>query len=176
MNYQKHYDRLIERANNRVMCGYSENHHIIPRCIGGSDKIENIVKLTAREHFLAHLLLVKIYPNERKLLFAVRMMSGNPTGKRNTNKTYGWIKERLSQLGHSEETKQKISQSLSGKNNHFYGKTHSGEVKKQHSEKMKGRLSGDKNPFYGKKHPKEIQDNITQQNIGRKHSEEAKRK
>lgn len=42
---------------------YYEKHHIIPRCIGGSDNELNLVLLTAREHFLAHYLLCKIYGN-----------------------------------------------------------------------------------------------------------------
>lgn len=40
---------------------YGENHHIIPRSEGGSDDASNKVKLTAREHYIAHLLLAKIY-------------------------------------------------------------------------------------------------------------------
>ena len=174
MNYLRHYNLLIFRARNRILDGYVERHHIIPKCLNGPEDDENIVILTAREHFLAHLLLVKIYPEERKLLFAVRMMSGNPTGKRNTNKTYAWIKERISKLGHSEETKKKIGRS--GSDNAFYGKTHKQETKDKQSEVMKGRLVGELNPFFGKKHSKEIQDKISQQNLGRTHSEEAKRK
>lgn len=176
MNYAKHYNLLIFRAKGRTLDGYYEKHHIIPKCLNGPDNPENIVLLTAREHFVAHLLLVKIYPNERKILFAARMMSGNPTGKRNTNKTYEWIKERISKIGHSEETKEKMSLAHTGENNHFYGKNHTDEVKEQHSRIMKGRMIGDKNPFFGKKHPKEIQDRISAQNIGRTHSEETKRK
>ena len=45
------------------MCpnGYVERHHILPRALGGTDDSSNLVALTAREHFLAHMLLAKIY-------------------------------------------------------------------------------------------------------------------
>jgi len=56
MNYQKIYDQIIERAKNRKLEGYKEKHHIIPKCLGGPDNKENLVELTAREHFLCHLL------------------------------------------------------------------------------------------------------------------------
>jgi len=70
MDYQKIYKQLVEKAQNRILEGYKENHHIVPKCIGGSNKSDNLVDLTAREHFLAHWLLVKIYPEEFKLLCA----------------------------------------------------------------------------------------------------------
>ena len=52
MNYQKIYNQIIERAKNRQLEGYKEKHHIIPRCLNGNNDKENLVKLTAREHFL----------------------------------------------------------------------------------------------------------------------------
>jgi hypothetical protein len=53
---------------------YYEKHHIIPRCLGGADDKDNLVLLTAREHFLCHKLLCKIYPNNKKLVFALWRM------------------------------------------------------------------------------------------------------
>lgn len=66
MNYQKIYDSLVNyRLQNpaNLQFDYTENHHIIPRSLDRSlekDK-SNIVNLSAREHFIAHALLVKIY-------------------------------------------------------------------------------------------------------------------
>ena len=60
MNYQRIYNQIIERAKTRQLNCYKEKHHIIPRCIGGKD-INNIVELTAKEHFLCHRLLCEIY-------------------------------------------------------------------------------------------------------------------
>jgi hypothetical protein len=96
MNYKKHYDKLIDKAKNRILKGYVEKHHIIPKCMGGSNEKYNIVPLTPEEHFLAHILLTKIYPENLKLIYAVQMMCMKaPTTKRN-NKMYGWLRRKFS--------------------------------------------------------------------------------
>lgn len=79
MNYKKIYDSLMLSRKSRgldktVLEGYYERHHIIPRCMGGSDDENNLVLLTMREHLLAHLLLVKIYPNDIGVLNAINAM------------------------------------------------------------------------------------------------------
>ena len=62
MNYFLAYQRLIAKATARVcLDGYVERHHILPKALGGSDNSSNLVALTAREHFLAHVLLAKIH-------------------------------------------------------------------------------------------------------------------
>jgi hypothetical protein len=93
MDYKKHYDVLIERAKSRIVQGYTENHHVIPKCIGGTDNKDNLVRLTPEEHYVAHQLLVKIYPNNSPLInAAVMMVSGRPN-----NKLYGWLRRRFSE-------------------------------------------------------------------------------
>ena len=96
MNYKLIYEQLVTRGQERPeLGGYKERHHIIPRCMGGSDDDENMVALTAEEHFLAHLLLVKIHPKHGGLIRAVWCMSqgGNSQQKnRLNNKKYGWIR------------------------------------------------------------------------------------
>lgn len=74
MLYSKIYDSIIERAKNRVLTDYSEKHHILPKCLGGTDNSDNLVKLTFREHFICHQLLCKIYPENQKLIFAFSSM------------------------------------------------------------------------------------------------------
>lgn len=64
--------------------------------MGGSDAAENLVELTPEEHYVAHQLLYKMYPEERRLLFALIVMLGNPYGQR-TNKLYGWVRRRHAQ-------------------------------------------------------------------------------
>lgn len=92
MDYKKIYYSLIEKAKNRRITGYFERHHIIPRCMGGSDEKENLVKLTPEEHYLSHQLLVKMYPEHNGLVLAASMMtSGRPS-----NKLYGWLRRRHS--------------------------------------------------------------------------------
>lgn len=75
MNHKRVYKELIERSKNRVLTGYTEKHHIIPKSLGGSDEEVNLVKLTAREHFIAHLLLTEIYPESDALRYAVWAMA-----------------------------------------------------------------------------------------------------
>ena len=99
MNYSRVYNNLIKRSKNRSVCGYTEKHHIIPVCMGGSNNKNNIVKLTAREHFIAHILLVKIHKNKHSLIKAVNMMclfSDTHKKHRSKNRLYGWLKERFS--------------------------------------------------------------------------------
>lgn len=74
--YQRWYDDIIERARGRTLLERGECHHVIPRCLGGSNKKSNLVKLTYREHFLAHWLLTKIvpWPGKRKMLYALAIM------------------------------------------------------------------------------------------------------
>lgn len=65
MDYSKVYRSLIANAASRITDPYEyyEVHHITPSSMGGSDDPSNLVKLTAREHYIAHWLLVKIYKN-----------------------------------------------------------------------------------------------------------------
>ena len=106
MNYQKIYNNLINRAARRISEGYVEKHHIVPRCLGGTDAKENIVSLYPEEHYLAHLLLCKVNKGNSKLLYAaMNMASGSMinNGKRN-NKAYGWLRRQY-------------AESMSGNNN-----------------------------------------------------------
>lgn len=97
MNYPNIYFYLISRAKDRVLTGYGENHHIIPRCMGGDDSPINLVKLTAREHFIAHLLLVKIYPTNLKLVKAVAMMCMGQPERKISNRLYGKMRIKFSE-------------------------------------------------------------------------------
>ena len=93
MNYAKHYRALMDRAEGRMLVGYSERHHVVPRCMDKASK--HTVRLTASEHFVAHLLLVKLHPGNHKLVFAAWRMLGDdsshPDMKRN-NKSYAWLR------------------------------------------------------------------------------------
>lgn len=74
MNYQALYKKLIDYRLRTPATGYSERHHILPRSMGGSDDPVNLVVLTGREHWVAHLLLYKIYRNS-KMAHACHMMA-----------------------------------------------------------------------------------------------------
>jgi hypothetical protein len=75
--YTTWYNSLINKAKDRTITGYTEKHHIIPSSLGGTNDNDNIVKLTAREHFVCHLLLTKMTTgNARyKMNFALHMLS-----------------------------------------------------------------------------------------------------
>lgn len=110
MNYKQVYNHLIDRAVDRswdrstAPC-YVELHHVVPKCLGGSDEGYNVVCLTAREHFIAHLLLVKIYPTEHKLIHAAHMLTrGAAKHDRVGNREYEWLKQRRA---HSMSVRQK---------------------------------------------------------------------
>lgn len=70
------YLRIVGRAKNRKLDDYTEEHHVLPEALGGSNEQSNLVKLTAREHFICHLLLLKmIVGHDRsKMAFAAFMM------------------------------------------------------------------------------------------------------
>lgn len=144
MDYNKIYRQIIERAKNRKLEGYSENHHIVPRSLGGSNDKDNIVKLTAREHFLAHWLLFRAYPYDEKITYAFFMMS-------NRFKSFSSIAYQEARIAFSkvhsgrnvtQETKNKLSdyaKTRTGNKNSFYGKEHSKETKQKMSESAKRR-------------------------------------
>ena len=86
---------MINRANYRILSGYKERHHIIPKCMGGTDDVSNLIELTAEEHFVAHQLLVKLNPQNRKLINALSKMCSSSSKNKRTNKWYGWIRKRF---------------------------------------------------------------------------------
>ena len=89
MNYQLIYDQLCKRGQERVLESYTEKHHIVPRCIGGSNEVSNLTDLTWREHQLAHKLLTKIFPENVKLARAANMMKASTKESRLAMSTRG---------------------------------------------------------------------------------------
>lgn len=75
--YTSWYYSIIRNATNRPVTGYTERHHIIPKSLGGDNASTNLVRLTAREHFMCHRLLIKMTTgNERiKMLHALGMFA-----------------------------------------------------------------------------------------------------
>lgn len=81
MDYGRLYTALMEKACHRQLVGYVEKHHIVPKCMGGSNAKSNLVLLTAKEHFVAHKLLVRIHPSVRGLWLALIAMGRIPNFK-----------------------------------------------------------------------------------------------
>ncbi|HMS90605.1 MAG TPA: NUMOD3 domain-containing DNA-binding protein [Candidatus Absconditabacterales bacterium] len=144
MNYQKIYDQIIDRAQkeNRRKSKevYFERHHIIPKCLGGSNEKSNLVLLTAREHFLCHWILYRLHPTNSKLLFAFKMMCDVQNRERMnrfvpSSRIVAEAREAFSTLirtlPKTEETKQKISKAN-------LGRIWTEEARKNHKEGVKG--------------------------------------
>lgn len=170
--YQKWYYNIINIAKDRIIDEYTEIHHIIPKSLGGSNNKSNLIKVTAREHFILHLLLVKFVSgkSKRSMIFALNAMSNLENNNQNRyipkSKIYS-----ISRKLYSEEQSKRIS----GKNNPMYGKTHTEEAKLKISKANKGKIpsnkgkplsieqknkiskatSGKNNPMYGKTHTEE---------------------
>ena len=100
MDYKKHYQKLIKKARKRNLNSYTERHHILPKCLGGSDSRNNLVELTPEEHYVAHQLLVKIYGNVPGLIYSAILMAtySKYNHQRINNKLYGWLKRRYSNV------------------------------------------------------------------------------
>jgi len=75
--YTRVYYQIIDRARNRVLAGYTEKHHVIPKSLGGNNSSNNLVVLTAREHFICHQLLTKMVQGvpRQKMCYALHAMS-----------------------------------------------------------------------------------------------------
>lgn len=74
MNYHMIYEQLVKKAQVRVDDELrTEKHHIIPRSMGGSDKLYNLVEFSIREHCIAHLILVKRFPSNKSMIYAAKM-------------------------------------------------------------------------------------------------------
>lgn len=75
--YSRAYFAIVEKAKSRALVGYTELHHIIPRSLGGTNRSENLVRLTAKEHFVCHLLLIKCLSGQdkAKMVFAASRMA-----------------------------------------------------------------------------------------------------
>jgi hypothetical protein len=68
--YKKIYFSLIEKRKQLLLKKsevYCEEHHIIPKSLGGKDDKNNLVNLTAREHYVAHKLLTKMTGGQDKI-------------------------------------------------------------------------------------------------------------
>jgi hypothetical protein len=85
MNYAKLYNQIIENRLTNPYDGYTEKHHIVPVSLGGPNSKDNLVRLTAREHFVCHWILVKMYKGNKnsyyKMLKAFNMMCNSISNK-----------------------------------------------------------------------------------------------
>lgn len=152
--YSQWYEALITKAQNRTIEGYVEKHHIIPRSFGGNESKSNLVRLTAREHYIAHALLWKmkfegIYGS--KMAFAFNTFINKMTTKeRGVNHTYT-ISSRVYETFRKHYS-QMLKEKYAREGGTFTGRTHSAETKKIIGEKSKLKefKRGPEHPNYGK--------------------------
>lgn len=140
MNYQNIYDKIILKASKLLRIKneiYYEKHHIIPKCLGGTDEEKNLVLLTPKEHFICHKLLTFIYPDNRKIACAFHFMTFSNKGNyKLSGRDYQYARELISLIPISDITKQKMSISHKGKPGGMKNKKHSLET----IEKMKNKI------------------------------------
>lgn len=121
--YTRIYFLIIERAKSRTLDSYSESHHIIPKSLGGTNSVENLVQLTSKEHFICHRLLTKMTEGEskRKMCYAMKIMTSDRHSLRYipTSRTFEYVREqaRQAQIGVplSKERRENIRKALTGK-------------------------------------------------------------
>lgn len=161
----------VKLKKNDINYQYFERHHIIPRCMSGTDTIDNLVLLTPREHYICHLLLTKICVDKKhhhKMLYAFNRITNKSSPNILNSSMYERIRIQFSDMRskassgelnnffgkkHTEETKLYMSNVCPryGKDNGFSGKTHTPEIKKILSCAAKMRINTPPPPQQGAK-------------------------
>ena len=176
VTYEDFINNILE-TRGRNGCGdeYHETHHIVPKCMGGTNDKENLIDLFAREHFEAHRLLALENPENKKLTYAWWCMSVQ---------TNEYTKERYKITAEEYEEVRKIyaklvSESMSGEKNRFYGvhncgkdhpnygKPMSDEQKEKISITLTGKYTKEEHPNYGKKLSEERKRKISETLTGK---------
>jgi hypothetical protein len=146
--YTKWYYSIIEIAKSRDLTSNFEKHHILPKSLGGNNEKENLVKLTRREHFICHQLLIKMTfgDNRQKMLHAVWRLA-HVAGQKITSRRYEQLKTQRS-LAMTGRKNPKVSAALSGR-----------KVPQEVIEKRLKKVIGQKRPstsaaLKGRKNPK----------------------
>ena len=177
--YEKWYNNIINNGKNRTLAKYVERHHIVPHSLGGTDDASNLVSLTAREHFICHWLLTKIYTGESrgKMINALYMMQGQSTHqKRYESKITSRIYKNL-----REEYAAYISKLNTGRIQPLEEKAKqiaaiTGRIRAPFSNEWKAKLSaassGENNSRYGVLVSQETRKKQSEKAKGRKYSAE----
>lgn len=178
--YENWYNSIIDKARARVLTNtYTETHHVIPRSLGGLDTDENLVKLTAREHFICHWLLTKTTTGaaRNKMINALVMMQGESTYQERyktkiTSRVFANLREEYAR--HISERNTGRIQPLAENAKQKAAMT--GRKRAPFSDewlaKLKAARQGERNGMYGKQHSNETREKQSKKAIGRKQSNE----
>jgi hypothetical protein len=139
MDYLKIYNRIIARAKlenrKKTIEIYYEAHHIIPECLGGNKNKQNMVLLSAREHFICHWLLHNAFKTNKKLFYAFYMMCKVKNKNQNRYTPSSRIVE------YAILQKNKMSIMPSGSSHYMFGKKHSEDTIQKMKISKKGCIS-----------------------------------
>lgn len=161
--YTKWYYSIIKNRtlNPLSKTDYGEKHHIIPKSLGGDNSKTNIVRLTAKEHFICHLLLVKMTEgkNKAKMAYAIRCLSKAINNQQQRHKISSRSYNLVIIL-----TREILSEKSKGKNNKFYGKKHTIETRKKMSILRKERIKAGTKEGHRTLHNNETKNRIREKN------------
>ncbi len=155
--YKRRYSQLMIRARERApLTGYFERHHIVPKAFGGTNQPSNLVKLTYREHFLAHWLLVKMHQGDDRRRMQHALLNMCRVGPRAWGRlVLPWqiaVAKRANRNPMLAETRRKMSASRMGNTN-----TRGFKFSKEHNEKISKSLLGNTNSVGRKLPPEHIE-------------------
>ena len=180
--FERTYNQLIDRGksrglNKKMLVGYYEKHHILPKCMGGTNESGNLVLLTYREHVIAHILLTRIYSSPDLVRAANFMLSVD----RIDDVTGVVISVPIKNSRIAEEIKLRSLELNNGMNSPSYGRKLSSEHKQKISEANRGKKSPEtrrkmSESQKGKKASEETRKKLSEAHKGLKvHSEERKK-
>jgi hypothetical protein len=176
MDYLEHYKKLIEsrlKLNRTKKDGvYYEKHHIVPKSLGGSNSPRNLILLTAKEHYIAHLLLHYARPHSKYLAYGLWCLCTMSNGyKIKSSRLFSYLRENIlttmNPSKHLENRKKSSNRMLL--NNPMKGKISPNKginVSKLYGDKiskgLKKYFENNPNSFSNKKHSKESIEKIIQ--------------
>ena len=186
--YSVWYFALMEKASARgwerkTSSDYVEGHHVVPRSISGDTmRTGEIVFLTAREHFIAHLLLPKMLSGKQKQKMQIalhRLITGNGKNYCNSSYLYESIKKQHAQAASSRLTdywasltKEQKSAMRAGEKNSRWGAIVTESTRQKIRVANTGRFSKEKHPLWGVGHSSEARNkcsvNAARKALGKK--------
>lgn len=199
MDYEKIYDNLVSYRRENVLdennCEYYEAHHVVPRSIDKKliYKKSNKVNLTVREHFIAHLLLKRIYKKKfgedsyqyRAMVKTCFLFANKHKGVTINSRTIEKLRIAYKKLPSpmlgrpiNDNAKKALLKANLGKK---HTKEHRQKILESRIKNGNNKLSEEHKQILiqsrlGSKHTEETKERIRQKKLGFRHTEETKKK